>query len=50
MDQFFYPHTQDSENWRRQHIDRMLNSMTEEELIVIEATAEGLQKAKEHKI
>lgn len=50
VDQFFYPHTQDSENWRRQHIDRMLNSMTEEELIVMEATAEGLQKAKEHKI
>ena len=47
VDQFFYPDRHNSESDCRQHIDRMLNSMDERELIVVEATAEGLQKAKE---
>lgn len=49
VDQFFYPRTQDSENEHRQRIERMLNSMSEAELIVMESTAEGLQKARNAK-
>ena len=47
VDQFFYPDRQNSESDCRQHIDRLLNSMEEKELTVREATAEGLQKARE---
>ena len=31
----------------RKHIDVLLNSMSEKELVVIEATAEGIKKARE---
>ena len=31
----------------RKHIDVLLNSMNERELVVIEATAEGIKKARE---
>lgn len=40
VDQFFYPDRQNSESDCRQHIDRLLNSMDEKELTVMEATAE----------
>lgn len=46
VDQYFYP-SQNSGSECRQHIDRLLNSMDEKELTVMEATAEGLQKARE---
>lgn len=48
VDQFFYPDRQNSESDCRQHIDRMLNSMDEKELTVMEATAEGLQNSERH--
>ena len=32
------------------HIDVLLNSMTEKELVVIEATAEGIKKARETEV
>ena len=47
VDQFFYPDRQNSESDCRQHIDRLLNSMDEKELTIMEATAEGIQKARE---
>ena len=50
VDQFFYPDRQNSESDCRQHIDIMLNSMDEKELTVMEATAEGLQKARETEV
>ena len=50
VDQFFYPDRQNSESDCRQHIDRLLNSMDEKELTVMEATAEGLQKARETEV
>ena len=50
VDQFFYPDRQNSESDCRQHIDRMLNSMDEKELTVMEATAEGLQKVRETEV
>ena len=40
VDQFFYPDRQNSESDCRQHIDRLLNTMDEKELTVMEATAE----------
>ena len=47
VDQFFYPDTQNGESERRKHIDTMLNGMEENELIIIESTAEGIRKARE---
>ena len=47
VDQFFYPDKQNEESDCRQHIDRMLNTMDENELTIMEATAEGIQKARE---
>lgn len=47
VDQFFYSEKQRNKNSCRKHIDVMLNTMDEKELIVIEATAEGLKKARE---
>lgn len=45
VDQFFYP-CNSSDN-RRKQIDVLLNEMDEKELIVMEATAQGLKKARE---
>ena len=50
VDQFFYPDRQNSESDCRQHINRLLNTMDEKELTVMEATAEGLQKARETEV
>ena len=47
VDQFFYPDKQNEESDCSQHIDRMLNTMDENELTIMEATAEGIQKARE---
>lgn len=41
VDQFFYPDKQNEESDCRQHIDRMLNTMDENELTIMEATAES---------
>ena len=41
VDQFFYPDKQNEESDCRQHIDRMLNTKDENELTIMEATAEG---------
>ena len=46
VDQFFYPTKQGGESDCRKHIDHLLNDMDEKELNIIEATAEGLQKAR----
>lgn len=47
VDQFFYSDKHNSEDSCRKHIDVMLNTMSEKELIVIRATAEGLKKSRE---
>lgn len=44
VDQFFYKENQRSGESCRKHIDVMLNAMNEKELVVMEATAEGLKK------
>ena len=50
VDQFFYVEKQREGNSCRKHIDVMLNTMCEQELMVIEATAEGLKKAREAEV
>ena len=47
VDQFFYPANENSESDCRKHIDVLLNTMDERELTIVEATAEGLKKARE---
>ncbi len=47
VDEFFYPDKHNGENERRKHIDRMLNSMSERELTIMEAAAEGIVKSRE---
>ena len=50
VDQFFYKENQRSGESCRKHIDVMLNAMNEKELVVMEATAEGLKKARETEV
>ena len=47
VDEFFYPDTQNEENERRKHIERMLNCMDERELSIMETLAEGIIKSRE---
>lgn len=47
VDQFFYPCNESNISDCRRHINVLLNSMDERELTIIEATAEGLKKARE---
>src|SRR5699024_5484160 len=46
VDQFFFPCNEDGDNNRRKQVDVLLNDMGEKELIVMEATAQGLKKAR----
>lgn len=47
VDQFFYPVNDSVSSERRKHIDLMLNSMDEGELTIMEATVEGILRARE---
>ena len=47
VDQFFFPCNEDGANNRRKQVDVLLHDMVEKELIVMEATAQGLKKARE---
>ena len=46
VDKFFWPNKLGDGNERREHVDRMLNSMDEKELIIMESAAEGIIKAR----
>lgn len=50
VDQFFYTEGQRGEESCRKHIDVMLNSMNEKELVVMKATAQGLKEARETEV
>src|SRR5699024_12347155 len=50
VDQFFYTEGNRRGNSCRKHIDVLLDSMNEKELVVMEATAEGLKKARETEV
>ena len=47
VDQFIHADGGARSSSCRKHIDVLLNSMNEKELVVIEATAEGIKKARE---
>ena len=50
VDQFIHANGGASSSSCRKHIDVLLNSMNEKELVVIEATAEGIKKARETEV
>ena len=50
VDQFIHTDGGEQESPCRKHIDVLLNSMNEKELVVMEATAEGLKKARETEV
>jgi len=47
VDQFFYPDTQPSKSTRRKQLDNVLDKLNDKELIIVDATANGIFKAKE---
>ena len=50
VDQFIYSDSGNKESLCRKHIDVLLNTMNEKELVVMEATAEDLKKARETEV
>ena len=50
VDQFIHTDGREETSPYRKHIDVLLNSMNEKELVVMEATAEGLKKARETEV
>ena len=50
VDQFFYTENNRGGNSCRKHIDVLLDSLNEKELVVMEATAEGIKKARETEV
>ena len=50
VDQYFYADSGDKDSPHRKRIDVMLDTMNEKELVVMESTAEGLQKARETEV
>ena len=50
VDQYFYMDSENRTSPRRKRIDIMLDTMDERELVIMESTAEGLQKARETQI
>lgn len=46
VDKFFYPDKYNGQNERRNRIDRMLNSMDERELSIMEIVAEGIERSR----
>ncbi|MDE7001480.1 MAG: helix-turn-helix transcriptional regulator [Lachnospiraceae bacterium] len=50
VDQFIHSDSRNRESLCRKHIDVLLNTMNEKELVVMEATAEGLKNARETEV
>jgi len=50
VDQFIHADEGARSSSCRKHIDMLLNSMNKKELVVIEATAEGIKKARETEV
>lgn len=50
VDQYFYANSENKDSPRRKRIYVMLDTMNEKELVVMESTAEGLQKARETEV
>jgi len=49
VDQFFYPSTEPNKSTKRRQLDKLLDSLDDNDLIIMEATAEGISKSKEAK-
>ena len=47
VDQFFYPYAEPDKSARRRQLDSVLGGLSENDLIIVEATAQGIKKAKE---
>ena len=47
VDQFFYPDAEPDKSARRRQLDSALDGLNENDLIIVEATAHGITKAKE---
>ena len=47
VDQFFYPDTAPNISTRRKQLDSILDSFSDNDLIIMAATADGIKKAKE---
>jgi len=46
VDQFFYPSTEPNKSTKRRQLDNMLDGFDDKDLIIMEATADGISKAK----
>jgi DNA-binding XRE family transcriptional regulator len=47
VDEFFYPDAEPDKSTRRRQLDNMLDGFDDKDLIIMEATASGIVKAKE---
>jgi transcriptional regulator with XRE-family HTH domain len=47
VDQFFYPSAEPNKSTKRRQLDSVLDSFDDTDLIIMEATADGITKAKE---
>ena len=47
VDQFFYPNIEPDKSTRRRQLDRILDGLSDKDLIVVEATAMGIKQTKE---
>ena len=47
VDQFFYPDTEPDKSSRRRQLDSVLDGLDDNDLIIVEATASGINQARE---
>jgi transcriptional regulator with XRE-family HTH domain len=47
VDQFFYPDTAPNKSTRRRQLDNILDAFHDNDMIIMEATADGIKRAKE---
>jgi transcriptional regulator with XRE-family HTH domain len=47
VDQFFYPNNEPNKSTRRRQLDNVLDTFSDTDLIIMEATAAGIKKTKE---
>ena len=50
IDRYFFTDIKSGDSLRRKHIDFLLDSMSEQELIIVEGTAEGIRNARETEV
>ena len=50
IDRYFFIDVKSKDSLKRKHIDFLLDSMTEQELTIMEGTAEGIRKARKTEV